>query len=78
MIQSRVVPVGSSNPTVFVRTDRVIGMEITRRYSGGDEHALTIHMDGMPPACVVFDSNYEAVQAAVGLSNKINQIQGVV
>jgi len=58
---------------MFVRTDRVIGMEIVRRYSGGDEHILTIHMDGMPEANVVFDSQYEASQAACYLTNKINE-----
>jgi len=71
MTQARMVPVGS-NPKMFVRTDRVIGMEIVRRYSGGDEHILTIHMDGMPEASVVFDSEYEATQAACSLMNKIN------
>ena len=63
MTQARMVPVGSSLK-VFVRTDRVIGMEIVRRYSGEDEHILTIHMDGMPEASVVFDSEYEATEAA--------------
>ena len=72
MTQARMVPVGS-NPKMFVRTDRVIGMEITRRYSGEDEYILTIHMDGMPTAGVVFDSQYEAVQAACALMNKINE-----
>lgn len=72
MTQARMVPVGS-NPKMFVRTDRVIGMEIVRRYSGGDEHILTIHMDGMPATTVVFDSQYEAAQAACALVNKINE-----
>lgn len=72
MTQARMVPVGS-NPKMFVRTDRVIGMEIVRRYSGEDEHILLIHMDGMPEASVVFDSGYEAAQAACALVNKINE-----
>ena len=71
MTQARMVPVGS-NPKMFVRTDRVIGMEIARRYSGEDEHILLIHMDGMPEASVVFDTQYEAAQAACALMNKIN------
>lgn len=71
MTNSRMVPVGKHNPTVFVRTDRVISMEITRRYAGGDEHKLTIYMDGMT-AFASFDSDYEAAEAAVLLCNKIN------
>lgn len=73
MTQAQMIPVGRSNPKMFVRTDSVIGMEITRRYSGEDEYLLTIHMDGMPTAGVVFDSEYEAAQAACALMNKINE-----
>jgi hypothetical protein len=73
MTNSRMVPVGKHNPTVFVRTDQVISMEITRRYAGGDEHQLTIYMDGMTPI-VSFDSEYEAAEAAVLLCNKINGV----
>ena len=73
MTQARMVPVGS-NPKMFVRTDRVIGMEIVTRYAGtGKKYILTIHMDGMPTAGVVFDSEYEAAQAARQLSKKINE-----
>lgn len=72
MAQGLMVPVGS-NPKTFVRTDQVIGMEITRRYSGEDECILTIHMDGRPATTVVFDTQYEAAQAACALMNKINE-----
>ena len=72
MTNSRMVPVGKHNPTVFVRTDRVISMEITRRFAGLDEHRLTIYMDGMSTLFVSFDSEYEAAEAAVLLCNKIN------
>ena len=68
MTQARMVPVGS-NPKMFVRTDRVIGMEIVT----GKKYILTIHMDGMTEASVVFDSEYEAAQAACALMNKINE-----
>ena len=72
MTQARMVPVGS-NPKMFVRTDRVIGMEIVTRYAGtGKKYILTLHMDGMTEASVVFDSEYEAAQAACALMNKIN------
>jgi len=73
MTQARMVPVGS-NPKMFVRTDRVIGMEIVTRYAGtGKKYILTIHMDGMPTASVVFDTQYEAAEAACALMNKINE-----
>lgn len=72
MTQARMVPVGS-NPKMFVRTDCVIGMEITRRYPADDEHILTIHMEGMPSASVSFDTQYEAAQAACALVNEINE-----
>ena len=72
MTEARMVPVGSSLK-VFVRTDRVIGMEIVTRYAGtGKEYILTIHMEGMPSASVFFNTQYEAAQAACALMNKIN------
>ena len=72
MTPGRIVPVGG-NPKVFVRTDSVIGMEITRRYPADDEHILTIHMEGMPSASVSFKTQYEAAQAACALMNEINE-----
>ena len=73
MTQARMVPVGS-NPKMFVRTDRVIGMEIVTRYAGtGEKYILTIHMEGMPSASVFFNTQYEAAQAARQLSKKINE-----
>ena len=59
---------------MFVRTDRVIGMEIVTRYAGtGEKYILTIHMEGMPSASVFFNTQYEAAQAACALVNKINE-----
>ena len=73
MTQARMVPVGS-NPKMFVRTDRVIGMEIVTRYAGtGEKYILTIHMEGMPSASVSFKTQYEAAQAACALMNEINE-----
>ena len=57
MTPGRMVPVGS-NPKMFVRTDRVIGMEIVTRYAGtGEKYILTIHMEGMPSASVFLTPN---------------------
>jgi hypothetical protein len=66
MTRALIVPVGSHNTTAFVRTDRVIGMEIVQTN-------LVIHMDGMPQIIALFDSKNEAAEAAVKLANSINK-----
>jgi hypothetical protein len=66
MTRALIVPVGSHNTTAFVRTDRVIGMEIVNTN-------LVIYMDGMPQIISLFDSKNEAAVAAANLANSINR-----
>lgn len=76
MNNSRVVPVGRTNPTVFVRTDQVIGMEIIARRTDSDEplygYVLQVHLEGGRRFEAYFDHQSSASEAAVALCNKIN------
>lgn len=77
MTNSRMVPVGKHNPTVFVRTDQVVGMEIYAKRTDAEEPAysyvLRVYLQGERHIETLWDNKYEAAQAACYLGNKINE-----
>ena len=78
MTNSRVVPVGRSNPTVFVRTDHVISMEVIACRIESEEpryqYVLKVHLEGGRSVDAFFDHQTSAAEAAVFLCNKINGV----